>query len=149
MLSDEIREAVRISAGMGDKGLLRPTRSSGRSRPRGVRLVLPVAGIDDVVPVGTSAIRDAHNRDELLDQIHERTGLEARVLSGAEEAYYGYLAVVNSTTLADGFAIDMGGGSIQLSRIEDRRLREAESLPLGAVRVSERFLPTRKRPGRT
>ena len=35
----------------------------------------------------------------------------------------------------------MGGGSIQLIRIEDRLLREAESLPLGAVRVSERFLP--------
>ena len=62
------------------------------------------------------------------------------MLSGAEEAYYGYLAVVNSTTLADGFAIDMGGGSIQLCRIEERRLRDAESLPLGAVRVSEAFL---------
>ena len=35
----------------------------------------------------------------------------------------------------------MGGGSIQLSRIEERRLLDAESLPLGAVRVSERFLP--------
>jgi exopolyphosphatase / guanosine-5'-triphosphate,3'-diphosphate pyrophosphatase len=141
-LSDEIREAVRISAGMGDKSLLLPDAIERAVSTADVfASFCRAAGIDDVLPVGTSAIRDAQNRDELLDRIHERTGLEVRVLSGAEEAYYGYLAVVNSTTLAVGFAVDMGGGSIQLSRIEERRLREAESLPLGAVRVSERFLP--------
>jgi exopolyphosphatase/guanosine-5'-triphosphate,3'-diphosphate pyrophosphatase len=140
-LSDEIREAVRISAGMGDKSLLLPDAiERAVSTAEVFASFCRAAGIDDVLPVGTSAIRDAQNRDELLDRIHERTGLEVRVLSGAEEAYYGYLAVVNSTTLADGFAVDMGGGSIQLSRIEERLLREAESLPLGAVRVSERFL---------
>jgi exopolyphosphatase/guanosine-5'-triphosphate,3'-diphosphate pyrophosphatase len=141
-LSDEIREAVRISAGMGDEGLLRPDAIDRAVSTADVfASFCRAAGIDDILPAGTSAIRDAHNRDELLDLITDQTGLEVRVLSGAEEAYYGYLAVVNSTTLADGFAIDMGGGSIQLSRVEDRLLREAESLPLGAVRVSERFLP--------
>jgi exopolyphosphatase/guanosine-5'-triphosphate,3'-diphosphate pyrophosphatase len=91
--------------------------------------------------VATSAIRDAANRDELLTAIRERTGLEVRVISGAEEAWYGYLAIVNSTTLSDGFGIDIGGGSVQLMRIEDRGLVEAESVRLGAVRVSEAFLP--------
>ena len=46
--------------------------------------------------VATSAIRDAANRDELLAAIRERTGLEVRVISGAEEAWYGYLAIANS-----------------------------------------------------
>lgn len=141
-LSDEIREAVRISAGMAEESRLLPESiERAVSTTEAFASFCLAAEIEDVVPVGTSAIRDAHNRDELLDLIHARTGLEVRVLSGAEEAYYGYLAAVNSTTLAEGFAIDMGGGSIQLSRIEDRLLREAESLPLGAVRVSERFLP--------
>ena len=141
-LSDEIREAVRISAGMGDEGLLKPDAiQRAVSTAEVFASFCGAAGIDDVLPVGTSAIRDAHNRDEVLDLITARTGLEVRVLSGAEEAYYGYLAIVNSTILGDGFGIDMGGGSIQLTRIEDRRLSEAESLPLGAVRVSERFLP--------
>ena len=64
-----------------------------------------------------------------------------RVISGAEEAWYGYLAIANSTTLTDGFGIDVGGGSVQIIRIADRRLREAESVRLGAVRVSEAYLP--------
>ena len=63
------------------------------------------------------------------------------MISGAEEAWYGYLAIANSTTLEDGFGIDVGGGSVQLMRIDDRRLSEAESVRLGAVRVSEAFLP--------
>jgi len=148
-LSDEIREAVRISGGMGDKSLLLPEAiDRAVSTAEVFASFCRAAGIDDVLPVGTSAIRDAQNRDDLLNRIHDRTGLEVRVLSGAEEAYYGYLAVVNSTTLADGFAIDMGGGSIQLSRIEERRLKDAESLPLGAVRVSERFLPDEDAPAK-
>jgi exopolyphosphatase / guanosine-5'-triphosphate,3'-diphosphate pyrophosphatase len=140
-LSDEIREPVRISAHMGEKNLLQPDAiERAVSTAEVFASFCRASGIEDVLPVGTSAIRDAHNRDELLDLIHDRTGWEVRVLSGAEEAYYGYLAVVNSTTLSDGFALDMGGGSIQLSLIKERRLREAESLPLGAVRVSEAFL---------
>ena len=146
-LSDEIREPVRISAGMGDEGMLLPDAIERAVLTTEVfASFCTAAGIDDIVAAGTSAIRDARNRDDLLEEITKRSALEVRVLSGAEEAYYGYLAAVNSTTLADGFALDMGGGSIQLSRIEDRLLREAESLPLGAVRVTERFLPGEEAP---
>ena len=66
------------------------------------------------------------------------------MISGREEARYGWLAMANSTTIEDGFGLDIGGGSIQGLRIEGRRLVESESLPLGAVRVSERFLPGEK-----
>ena len=52
--------------------------------------------------------------------------------------------MANSTTIEDGFGLDIGGGSIQALRIEGRRLAESESMPLGAVRVSERFLPGEK-----
>jgi exopolyphosphatase / guanosine-5'-triphosphate,3'-diphosphate pyrophosphatase len=142
MLTDEIREAVRLSAGMGEERLLRP---EPMERALGTAEVFAsfasVAGVEDVVAVGTSAIRDAANRDELLGKVRERTGLEVRVLSAEEEARYAYIAMVNSTTLSDGFGVDLGGGSVQLMRVEDRRLRESVSLPLGAVRVSEAFLP--------
>ena len=66
------------------------------------------------------------------------------MISGEEEARYGWLAIANSTTIEDGFGLDIGGGSIQALRIEGRRLADAHSLRLGAVRVSERFLPDEK-----
>jgi exopolyphosphatase/guanosine-5'-triphosphate,3'-diphosphate pyrophosphatase len=64
-----------------------------------------------------------------------------RVITGEEEARYGYLTMVNTTTVEDGFGIEMGGGSVQLVRIAGRCLDRAVSFPLGAVRVSERFMP--------
>src|ERR687896_19632 len=125
-LVDEIREAVRVGAGMGDEGVLQPDR------------------IDQVEAVATSAIRVAGNGEELLHGIRERTGLEPRVISGTEEARYDWLAIANSTTIEEGFGLDIGGGSIQALRIEDRRLARAESLRLGVGRVSGEFLPGEK-----
>jgi exopolyphosphatase/guanosine-5'-triphosphate,3'-diphosphate pyrophosphatase len=141
-LADEIREPVRVSAGMGEEGLLAPEPVERAIATASVfASFLAASGVERVDAVATSAIRDAGNRDELLGEIRRRTGLEVRVISGAEEAWYGYLAIVNSTTLTDGFGIDVGGGSVQVMHIADRRLLEAESVRLGAVRVSEAFLP--------
>jgi len=144
-LVDEIREAVRIGAGMGETGALRPDRVDRALHTAAVfSAFCQATGVEQVVAVATSAIRDAINGAELLDEIRRTTGLEARVISGGEEARYGWLAVANSTTIEDGFGLDIGGGSIQGLRIEGRQLVEAGSLPLGAVRVSERFLPDEK-----
>jgi len=98
-------------------------------------------GPESVDAVATSAIRDASNSDAFLARAHERTGLPIRVLSREEEAHYGYLAAVNSTTLADGCVLDLGGGSMQLVQVTDRREGASGSWRLGAVRMTERFLP--------
>jgi exopolyphosphatase / guanosine-5'-triphosphate,3'-diphosphate pyrophosphatase len=144
-LVDEIREAVRIGAGLGEEGLLRPDRVDRALHTAAVfSAFCEATGVEELVAVATSAIRDARNGDELLEEIHRTTGLEARVISGREEARYGWLAIANSTTIQDGFGLDIGGGSIQTLRIEGRRLVDSESMPLGAVRVSERFLPDEK-----
>ena len=65
------------------------------------------------------------------------------MLSREEEAHYGYLAAVNSTTLADGVALDIGGGSMQLAQVAGRLARSAQSWRLGAVR-DDRALPARR-----
>ena len=144
-LVDEIREAVRIGAGMGEEEMLRPDRVDRALHTAAVfSAFCEATGVQDVVAVATSAIRDARNGNDLLDEIRRTTGLEARVISGREEAHYGWLAIANSTTIEDGFGLDIGGGSIQGLRIEGRQLVESESMPLGAVRVSERFMPEEK-----
>jgi exopolyphosphatase / guanosine-5'-triphosphate,3'-diphosphate pyrophosphatase len=148
-LTDEIREAVRVGAGMGESGLLQPEPMERALHTAAVfSSFCRAAGVERVEPVATSAIRDASNRDKLLDAIRASTGLEVRVISGEEEACYGYLAIANSTTLADGCGIDLGGGSVQLMRLTGRRLERSISLPLGSVRMSERFLPGEKAPAK-
>jgi exopolyphosphatase/guanosine-5'-triphosphate,3'-diphosphate pyrophosphatase len=141
-LVDEIREAVRVGEGVSDDGRLQPEPMERAVRTASMFAAFcRASGIDDVTAVATSAIRDAENGPDLLARVRDEAGLEPRVLSGEEEARYGYLAIANSTTLEDGYGLDIGGGSVQVMRLDDRRLTRSGSWPLGAVRMSERFLP--------
>jgi exopolyphosphatase / guanosine-5'-triphosphate,3'-diphosphate pyrophosphatase len=139
--TDEIYEPVRVGEGQEEGGPLQPAPME-----RALETIELFAhfcratGIQDVRPLATSAIREAANRDDFLGRANVRSGLDVRVLSREEEARYGYLAAVNSTTLTDGVALDIGGGSMQLTRVNDRRATTAGSWRLGAVVTTERFL---------
>lgn len=140
-LIDEVQEGVRIGEGMADLNVLRPAAMDRAARAAGIFAGFCAAsGISDIIAVGTSAIRDAQNQARFLQRMEKEAGLQVRVLSGEEEAWYGYLAAVNSTTLENGFVIDLGGGSLQIIRVEGRRSVQAVSFPLGAVRLTEGFL---------
>ncbi len=143
--TDEVYEPVRIGEGLAATGRL---GEAGMARARAAIEVFAhfahAAGLDlhdEVDAVATSAIRDAENAEPFLDAARAATGLPIRVLSREEEARYGYLAAINSTTLADGAVVDLGGGSLQLVRVGGRLAGELGSWPLGAVRMTERFLP--------
>jgi exopolyphosphatase/guanosine-5'-triphosphate,3'-diphosphate pyrophosphatase len=142
--TDEIYEPVRIGQGLASSGRL------GEEPMRRALATIDVfahfcraSGLRDgeVDALATSAIRDAENAAEFLARARERSGLPIRVLSREQEARYGYLAAVNSTTLGDGCVLDLGGGSLQLVHVGARQPRELGSWPLGAVRMTERFLP--------
>ena len=136
---DEIREPVRMSAGADETGI--QPRALARAE-RAVRLFGAYAeavGIETVDAVATSAARDAANSAEVLATLGSG-GFPVRVLTAAEEARYGYLGVVNATTLRDGWFLDIGGGSMQIGRVDDRLLTRSMSWPLGAVRLTEGFL---------
>ncbi len=92
-----------------------------------------------VVAVATSAVRDALNRDRLLEPLRRREGVEVRVLSGRQEARLGALAALASLPIREGAVADLGGRSLQLSRVRGGRAIAFASLPLGALRLTHRF----------
>ncbi len=138
---DEIREPVRIGAGMGADAVLqeRPV-ARALDAVQGFAAFCARMGIDDVVAAGTSALRRAAN-GPASSSGWRAAGLPVRVLDEAEEAHYGGQAILHSTSLGDGFGLDMGGGSIQLIAFEDHAIARSASFPLGAVRVTEDHLP--------
>jgi exopolyphosphatase / guanosine-5'-triphosphate,3'-diphosphate pyrophosphatase len=137
----QLSEPVRIAEGLVRTGELGAARIE-----RGVETLAVFAAYceargvacEDIDVVATSAVRDARNRGAVVAAAESR-GLRVRVLSAAEEAHYGYLGAINSTTLTDGVVLDLGGGSLQLISVRDRAAVDAASWPLGAVRVTERF----------
>jgi exopolyphosphatase/guanosine-5'-triphosphate,3'-diphosphate pyrophosphatase len=139
--TDEIHETVRIGEGLDATGDLQPEPMERALETLELYAhFCRATGVGAVRPVATSAIRDAGNREQFLAAARERSGLEVEVLDPEREAWFGYLAAVNSTTLSDGVVLDLGGGSMQLTRVHDRHAVAMRSWPLGAVRMTERFL---------
>ena len=139
--TDEIYEPVRVGERQETGGPLQP-----EPMERALETIELFAhfcratGIGRVRPLATSAIREASNREDFVRAASARAGLDIQVLSREEEARYGYLAAVNSTTLTDGVALDIGGGSMQLTHVGGRLAQDARSWRLGAVVTTERFL---------
>jgi exopolyphosphatase/guanosine-5'-triphosphate,3'-diphosphate pyrophosphatase len=111
------------------------------------RAVADGAGARRIVAVATSAVRDARDGQALVERARS-VGIPLHVIDGELEARLGFLGAVHDLPVTGGFTMDVGGGSVELSRFADRRLERSWSLPLGSLRVSDRFLehdpPTEK-----
>jgi exopolyphosphatase/guanosine-5'-triphosphate,3'-diphosphate pyrophosphatase len=87
----------------------------------------------------TAAIRNAANSREIIDILEKETGLHIEVLSGAEEARYGFLGVINTIDIRDGFIVDIGGGSTEVTLFRNRKLLHSISFPFGSVNTTRQF----------
>jgi len=100
--------------------------------------------VDQLRVVATSAVRDALNKKTVIENCKIRTGLALEVLSGESEASYIAQAIYFDPKLSK-FAhlnlIDLGGGSLEFIQIKDAKLVRTDSLALGAVRLTEQFIP--------
>jgi exopolyphosphatase / guanosine-5'-triphosphate,3'-diphosphate pyrophosphatase len=93
-----------------------------------------------IVAVATSAVRDARNRERLLAPLRYKEGIEVQVLSARDEARLGVEAALESLPVRNALVADLGGSSLQVSRVRARKVVSTASVPLGAVRTTRRFL---------
>jgi exopolyphosphatase / guanosine-5'-triphosphate,3'-diphosphate pyrophosphatase len=137
----EGKDVPRLGSGTGPDG-----RLSDDAMERGVLAVRRFAHVvrDLELPrtlaVATSAVRDAPNGPDFVRKVDRATGVLLRVLTGAEEARYAYLGVASAWELDNDIVFDLGGGSMQLVDVREGRVRNSVSLPLGVLRLSQRFL---------
>lgn len=101
------------------------------------------SGCEQIMAFATSAVRDATNSDEVLDRVFVETGVRVEVLSGIDEARLTSLAVRRWYGWSAGriLALDIGGGSLEMSNGVDEEPDVALSLPLGAGRLTREWLP--------
>jgi len=96
---------------------------------------------DAVSVLATSAVRDAANADAFIAELRERFALDARILTGEEEARLTYLGAVADRPAADGtLVIDIGGGSTEIVVGSGREVSFHTSLQVGTVRHTERHI---------
>jgi exopolyphosphatase / guanosine-5'-triphosphate,3'-diphosphate pyrophosphatase len=97
-------------------------------------------GIRHCLPVATSAVREAANREQFVKQVLDETGLNLRVLSGKEEALFSYSGAVRALEENNILFFDIGGGSLELVYSDHSNDRKIFSLPLGGLRLSQLYM---------
>jgi exopolyphosphatase / guanosine-5'-triphosphate,3'-diphosphate pyrophosphatase len=93
-----------------------------------------------VVPIATSAVRDADNRKDVVQSIKKNSGFEFNVLSGFEEGFFSYLGAQSVMHVPNGVFFDLGGGSIEVIYVQDYKIKKIICLDLGALRLFEKFV---------
>jgi exopolyphosphatase/guanosine-5'-triphosphate,3'-diphosphate pyrophosphatase len=140
---DDLAEITRLGQGVDRTGLI-----SGEGERRSFEVLrryldrCNTLGIDKVIAVGTSALRDARNSSEVRQRWRAELGLDVRVITGDEEAAYSFLAVQKGLSLSghELLVIDIGGGSTEFICGKDSGVIDALSINLGSVRLTERYV---------
>ena len=131
---------VKLGEGLDEKGKLgKKPIIRAIDTLRLFRDIIQSQPIKSVIAIATSAVREAYNRDEFVDEVYKETGFKLKVLSEKEEALYSYVGAIKSLQIPDTLFFDIGGGSLELVHADGFKIRKVISLPLGALRLSQQF----------
>ncbi len=140
---EERETVVRLGAGLHQTGLLseeameRGLHALGQYLRRSAEME-----VQTIYAVGTSALREARNADLFRERVRRRFHLDIEVISGEEEARLSFLAVIRDlpSPVQPLLVVDVGGGSTEVILGRGDQIDRWESLPIGIVRLTERFL---------
>ncbi len=135
------KEPVRLGSGSGDMSELAP-----EAIDRGIACLSRFQKIAqtynaDITAVATSAIREAHNREEFVTRAYDETGVAVQVISGVEEARLIYLGILQAVPVykKQALTVDIGGGSTETLIGKGGQILFARSQKLGHIRLTDRF----------
>src|SRR3954469_18090055 len=140
---DREKDMVRLGAGGLDGRALTPEATQaalqGMSK---FRRLADSHGVDEIIAVATSATREAENGSEFLNAIAAKTGIRPHVISGTEEARLIHRAAAYGVGSAGDtvVVIDIGGGSVEITRGTGPNMDVGRSFKLGVIRLTERFI---------
>jgi exopolyphosphatase / guanosine-5'-triphosphate,3'-diphosphate pyrophosphatase len=138
------KEQLRLAEHLDDDGCVNDAGVKALTRfVAGSVEVAEDKGCVDVTGFATSAVRDARNSEDVLEHVRRETGVAIEVLPGEDEARLTFLAVRRWFGWSSGrlAVFDIGGGSLEIAVGDDEGPDIAQSLPLGAGRLSRMYLP--------
>ena len=100
--------------------------------------------IENVFATGTSAVRNAENKNVFIEKVFTETGIKIREISGNEEAELIYFGVKEAMKIGQEISMimDIGGGSVEFIICNDDRIFWKQSFEIGGQRLMERFMKT-------
>jgi exopolyphosphatase/guanosine-5'-triphosphate,3'-diphosphate pyrophosphatase len=137
----ETKEIPRLGQDLGPDHSLAPAAiERGYRAMRRFARQLEMMGEPPVIAVATSAVRDAPNGPEFVRRVRRDANIALRIIPPEEEARLAYLGVAGAWELDRDAIFDLGGGSLQAITTQEGKIDHVESVRLGALRLTDRFL---------
>lgn len=140
---DEVKDQPRLASGIASTGALDPeAMDAAVAALKRMREIADRRGVTRIRAVATSAVREAENGRLFAKRVRRETGLTLEVIDGDAEATLSYRSVAHHFSLAGTRTLiaDIGGGSLELIGVVNGLVEMTDSLPLGAVRLTEAWL---------
>jgi exopolyphosphatase / guanosine-5'-triphosphate,3'-diphosphate pyrophosphatase len=141
---DELKDQPRLAAGLARTGCLNDAAMDRAIQTLGrMREVCQRRGVRRIAAVATAAVREAENGPWFVRRVRQELDIPLRIIDTETEAALSYRSVAHHFPLAGERALvaDIGGGSLELIGAVDGLVELTLSLPLGAVRLTELYLP--------
>ena len=135
------KEVVRLGSGSKDMKILKvDAMNRGIAALKRFRQIAEISQAD-IRAVATSAVREAINKEDFLERAKQEAGIDVEVISGFEEARLIYLGVLQTLPIFERkiLLVDIGGGSTEFLIGQAGTIIDANSLKLGAIRMTDRF----------
>ena len=127
-----------LGAGIPNSGeMLSANMEAGISALQRFAKLCKDMGVPKVETFATAAVRNAENGPEFVRAAQQASGLRIEIIGGGEEGRYAALGVLAGIPDAEGIVGDLGGGSLELVRLEGGMPGKAVSLPIGALKLAE------------
>ncbi len=105
-----------------------------------IQLLLESIHVQKLFMFATASLRNINNTEKVLNQVKEETGFDIRILSGSEEAEYGYYGLLLEGARPTGIDIDVGGGSTELVLFNNSKIEFEASIPLGSLVLFDEYV---------
>lgn len=135
-----LRKPVRLGRDVFHNGrILTETIDAALEAAKEFKRAMDEYGVSQVAAVATSAVREASNGPAFIERVLRETGIEIQIIGGSEEARLIITAILDRIPLAglNALHIEVGGGSVEVSYIEDAKIQFSMTHELGAVRLME------------
>ena len=131
-------------------GLGRSLRLTGRLDPDGIvlarqallrfKILCSSHELNTVLIGATAALREAEDAQDFIKDIYKETGFEIQPLSGEQEADVSAMGLIAAQPRAKGIAADLGGASLEIMQVGDKKISGAKSFPIGPFQILGRDL---------
>ncbi|XOD67743.1 MAG: exopolyphosphatase [Flavobacteriales bacterium Tduv] len=149
-----VRSPIRLGAEVFTQNKISPENMARvADAMQAYQLLMKIYNVKYQLVYGTSAMREAENRQDLIDLVKQRCGLNIKVISGSEEAQIIFSTELKNYIKSDRayLSIDAGGGSTEFTLFDNGKVITSQSFPIGTVRllnhmVDEEYLNTEIKP---